>query len=137
MQPRFFLRSAIVAVVILATGCSVVTSQVDTGQASRVSGELLDLFNQFTEYIESGKPAEEFEPTDTGLRLDSGSVLIDATSDTSGIILMEELEGLGLKGGASVGRVVSGWFPVASIGELDRVEHLKFVRASGVSTGAG
>lgn len=137
MRHYLFLRPAIVAATMLVAACSSVTSQVDAGRASRVSGELLDLFDQFTEYIESGKPADEFEPAGTGLRLDGGLVLVDATSDSTGLVLMEELGGLGLREGSAVGRMVSGWLPIASIGDLRRVDHLQFVRASGVAAGGG
>jgi hypothetical protein len=137
MKQSVFILSTVCGLLFLSTGCSAVTSHADSSQASRVSSDLLDLFEQFTEYTESGKPPEQFHPAGTGLRLDSGLVLIDAASDTSGALLMEELERLGLDDGAAVGRMVSGWLPIASIGDLGEVDHLQFVRGSGVSTGSG
>ncbi|MFD1874756.1 T9SS type A sorting domain-containing protein [Hymenobacter bucti] len=60
-------------------------------------------------------------------QIQGGYVVIDAAStDADGRPLLLQLQKLGLKNGAVYGRMVSGLFPIDQVGQLERVETLRF-----------
>ena len=132
------MRLIIIAMLLFAAACSTATPQLETDSAAHVSDELIDLLREYQEYLDSEKPIGDFEPSQPGLRVDDGFVLVDATSDTTASELLgAELKLLGFRDGTAVGRVVSGWLPIRAIDELKSLNHLKLVRAAAMATGGG
>lgn len=61
------------------------------------------------------------------LQIQDGYVVIDAAAnDADGHQLLLQLQKLGLKRGSVYGRVVSGLFPIDKVGQLERIETLRF-----------
>jgi hypothetical protein len=119
--------------VVLMLGSSCSLAQVKTD--GPVSQELIDLAKEYDEYLKSDKPSFEFVPRNPTIRIDSGFVLIDATTLESGEELFAELSAHGMKNGSAYGTSVSGWFPIDSIAVAVRLTRLKFMRAAQMATG--
>ncbi|NRB70709.1 MAG: hypothetical protein HRU51_02200, partial [Xanthomonadales bacterium] len=68
---------------------------------------------------------------------DGGYVIIDAVAQSDAASLQAELEAMGMKQGASFGRMVSGLFPIARLGELESMVGLNSVQASMAMTARG
>ena len=82
-----------------------------------------------------GLRAEPDAPSTVGgMQVRNGRVVIDAIAAESASALQEDLEVLGLTGGATAGRLVSGQFPIAKIPDLARLKSLRSVRPSRART---
>ena len=61
------------------------------------------------------------------LQVKGSYVVIEAvSSDADGRALLQQLQQLGLKNGASFGRMVSGLFPISKINQLEQVSKLRY-----------
>ncbi len=99
-----------------------------------VSQDLLTLLAEYEAYLESGNPAP-FTPSNPLVSVRDSLVLIDATAAGDAVALRAALEILGLQRGATFGRMVSGWFPISAIGDLENIDNLQSIRpASRITT---
>ena len=71
------------------------------------------------------------------LRVRDGYIAIDAVAADDAQALLSRLEGLGLRGGAVYGRMVSGKLPVGAIDALEGVKGLKSAAPAAALTRAG
>ncbi|SFQ36728.1 S8 family serine peptidase [Hymenobacter arizonensis] len=91
----------------------------------KVAKELRELGNKSTSAAR-GAQVGGLQRADL-LQVKGNYVVIEAVStDADGRVLLQQLQQMGLKNGASFGRMVSGLFPIEKIGELERVEKLRY-----------
>jgi len=71
-----------------------------------------------------------FKPDNPSVQFAKGLILIDAVASGDGAALLEDLRGLGLKGGTQYGAVVSGRIPLGLLGRVVDLNSLRGVSAS-------
>lgn len=101
------------------------------GPLAKAGLDLLVLYHEYQAFRKRG--ADTFKPSISGLRVAHGHVTIDAVG-AEPEQLLDDLQALGLKNGASAGRVVSGRFPIVHIPSLARLESLRGVLPSRMQT---
>ena len=108
------------------------------GPLAKAGLDLLLLYHRYQASASTdGLRAEPDAPsTSGGMQVRNGRVVIDAIAAESASALREDLEALGLTGGATAGRLVSGQFPIAKIADLARLKSLRSVRPSRARTQA-
>ena len=94
---------------------------------AKISHDLLALYESYREAERSGA---EFRSENPLLRVVDGRVLIDAAATGDAGALEADLVALGMRHGATFGRVVSGELPISSIPALSALGNLGFARAS-------
>ena len=99
------------------------------GPLSRADLSLLRLYHQYRLQGRTGP----LEPS-SGMQVNRGSVVVDATARAQPERLVDDLRGLGAADVASAGRVVSGRLPVEAIAEAAQLSSLQSLRASRVQT---
>ena len=91
----------------------------------KVAQELRELVNKST--TPSREPLTGKLQKANLVQLKGNYVVIEAVSNNAdGRVLLKQLQALGLKKGASFGRMVSGLFPVDQIDQLEQVETLRY-----------
>lgn len=108
---------------------------------SKLGPVLLALYREYREYMlgaeqESGA-SERFQSKDTSIRVEHGTVAIDAVATDDASLLRADLERLGMEGPSLFGRMVSGLFPVARLEDLSGLPSLRFAYPSLSYTNAG
>lgn len=68
------------------------------------------------------------------VQLRDGRVLVDCAAAGDAEVLAAALRELGMTDVAVFKRMVSGWLPIESIGELETLESLRFARAAAAHT---
>jgi hypothetical protein len=109
-------------------------SSVKSRTPSKVSRELLSLYDGYMEARRSGTP---LCPDTPRLRIDEDRVIVDATATVGNAQSLEaDLVALGMRHAVAYERVVSGGLPIASIPALEALGSLAFVRAAmGIPSG--
>ena len=79
--------------------------------------------NSWSDYVEE----KQYDET---LVLSDEKVMIEAVAEQDTEALKARLERLGLERASAFGRMVSGWFPLASVPQLEQIKELRFVRPS-------
>ena len=78
-----------------------------------------------------GKARGHFASNEGGkARVAGGRVLIDAVADRDALLLLIELQELGLTRGAVAGNIVSGWLPISALDQVNSASSLRFARPS-------
>jgi hypothetical protein len=92
----------------------------------------MDLNTVWKEYQgfqnQAAPQAQGFRSDNPAVRTDGGRVLIDAVAAGETGALLADLQSLGMRVTGTYGRYVSGWLPVAAIGEMSVLLSLKFAR---------
>lgn len=101
----------------------------DTGE-QQVDAALVNLQREYALHLEQQPPGTEFRPSDSSLVISGDNVLIDAIADSDAAQLASNLEGQGATSVSVHGRMVSCYFPIERIAQLQRLDGLKAVRAS-------
>jgi hypothetical protein len=99
------------------------------GKMSKVSPELISLYDQYSSYMKSHN-AGAFQPTDRLVRVVDGRVLIDAVASDDVDALKADLMSLGMQQAVAFGRIVSGQLPISAIPAMAALPSLNFARAS-------
>ena len=99
------------------------------GKMSKVSPELISLYDQYSSYVKSHN-AGAFQPTDRLVRVVDDRVLIDAVASDDVNALKADLVSLGMQQGVAFGRIVSGQLPISAIPAMAALPSLNFARAS-------
>jgi hypothetical protein len=87
----------------------------------------LDLLLLYHEYRAAQGPGPDtaFTPRVADVRTKNGRVGIEAVAADSARALLEDLRALGLTGGVTAGRLVSGWLPIEQIPAMARLPSLR------------
>ena len=132
-QFRTFLILVYVALALVS--CKEDTPVTDlTTEISAVDRTLLLLLEEYDAYLADEASSAVFRSSLAGLVLTENRVLVDAVSETTGAELKRELEGLGATHCSSYKLLVSCFFPIDKIRELDGLQGLKFVRPARPTT---
>ena len=99
------------------------------GKMSKVSPELISLYDQYSSYVKSHN-AGAFQPTDRLVRVVDDRVLIDAVASDDVDALKADLMSLGMQQAVAFGRIVSGQLPISAIPAMAALPSLNFARAS-------
>ena len=125
------------ATLVACTGLVFGTSTAGFAQDTKYSGAKFKAATELRELADGNTSARttknartastlEAEKSDL-LQIQDGYVVIDAAAnDADGHRLLVQLQALGLKQGSVYGRVVSGLFPIEKVGQLERIETLRF-----------
>jgi PKD repeat protein len=99
------------------------------GALTKVGTHLSRAFLEYQLAANQGRAAA-FRPSDAFLVHAGGRVLVDARANGSGDALLADLERLGLTRGARAGQVVSGFLPLAALGDAAALTSLRSIVAS-------
>jgi hypothetical protein len=113
------------------TSAQTVGDKVET--ISKVSQELIVLYDEYSAYLASGK-AGVFRPSDPQLRIIDNRVVVDAVASGDVEVLKSDLISLGMQRAVAFGRTVSGELPIPAIRAMAALPSLNFARAVYVST---
>lgn len=104
------------------------TTSEPTSKPEHVSSELLNIYEQRYPSRLDSRSCTDLDRT----QADRGSsVVIDAVANENVELLMQQLESLGLKHAQAAAPIVSGYFPICAIPELETCcSELRFVRQS-------
>ena len=109
--------------------------EVSSNQSKpRVSAELMEL-QEF--YLNLTPEQQDEADSNADMPVVSGMVSIEAVSADSTDALMDALTSMGLEGGASVGKMISGRLPIGVISQVENLPGLVFMRLSASITRAG
>ncbi len=97
------------------------------GPLAKIGAILALLHEEYETYREEGARVA-FRPTDTLVRVTGDRVAIDAIAEADAAALRVDLEGLGLEGGATFGRFVSGTIPITALDEVAALGSLRFAQ---------
>ena len=81
--------------------------------------------------------ASAFKPSSPLLRVSDGYVLIDAVASRDSSALLADLRALGLRGGSTIGRYVSGRLPLDVLDDLAGLDGLQFASPAMAWSNAG
>ncbi len=81
--------------------------------------------------------APAFKPSNPLVQVSDGTVLIDAVASGDASALAADLRALGLRGGSTAGRYVSGRLPLDALDDLGGLDSLQFASPSMAWTSAG
>jgi hypothetical protein len=110
------------------SGGSGVPSDRDANKPiEKVSPDLMTLHGEHARWLKSSG-ATAFASSSPLLRIVEGRVVIDAAASGEARALLADLEALGMRKGATFGRMVSGELPIEAIGDLAGLATLQFAR---------
>ena len=98
-------------------------------QMSKASTPLVRVLSEYRAHLNQGRRTA-FEPSDRFLLFSAGRVLVDARATDDGAALLDNLQQLGLTGGAHYGDVVSGLLPVAALDQAVTLSSLRSISAA-------
>ena len=98
------------------------------GPLRQVGHSLAFLHRAYEVHRAQGKSASTFTSPVPGIRTRDGRVAVDAIARTDAGSLLADLRRLGLRNGATAGRLVSGQLPLSVIDEAARLETLHSAR---------
>lgn len=107
----------------------------DSKRSAKIGRALTVLHEEYAAHVRT-KSGQPFRPGNRWLEVHGGTVVIDAAAHDAAA-LRTALEALGLRGGATFGRVVSGRLPITALDELTRIDGLRFARPSYAATQVG
>jgi hypothetical protein len=103
------------------------------GPLARAGLDLLLLYHEYRAASTDGVDST-FTPRVADVRTKHGRVGIEAVAADSARALLEDLRALGLTGGVTAGRLVSGWLPIAQIPAMARLSSLRGLISSQAQT---
>ncbi len=106
------------------------------GVLAPVGTRLAALYRQYEARQKSGR-LTPVRPPSSAMVVSGEYVVIDAVAANSASALRADLEALGLRQGAQVGRLVSGRLPIEAIPAMARLSTMRSARPSLVATRAG
>jgi hypothetical protein len=127
-RDKILRRAAFVEAMERRTMLSAAASPSDA--SDRLDSALLSLAQEYSNYQQSGKPAESFKPSGRALRVRNGAVQVELHTLGNGKTLLKELKKLHLTGGDADGRAAWGWLPINQISQLATIPALLSARAS-------
>lgn len=93
-----------------------------------VSSELLSIYEQRYPSKLDSRSCTDLDRTQAD---PSSSVVVDAVANKNAELLMQQLESIGLKHAQAAAPIVSGYFPICAIPELENCcSELRFIRQS-------
>lgn len=101
---------------------------------STVDSDLFSLLADYRAFQRDNSSRSPFKSKLSGMPIIGDFIIIDAIAEQSGARLEEKLQALGATHISVYGRNVSCHFPIAQIGELARLNDLKFARPSIATT---
>jgi len=129
---RKWLIILLTGLLVASMSCTPTSAQTfgdKPGKMSRVSPELISLYDQYSSYVKSHN-AGAFQPTDRLVRIVDDRVLVDAVASDDVDALKADLMSLGMQQAVAFGRIVSGQLPISAIPAMAALPSLSFVRAS-------
>lgn len=99
------------------------------GQLAKAGTQLSRAFLEYRMHVNQGRTTE-FRPSNRLLPFADGFVLVDARASGPGNALFADLTRLGLTRGARAGEIVSGFFPLAALGDAVALSSLRSIVAS-------
>src|SRR5262245_12514193 len=129
---RKWLIIFLTGLLVASMSCTPTSAQTfgdKPGKMSRVSPELISLYDQYSSYMKSHN-AGAFQPTDRLVRIVDDRVLVDAVASDDVDALKADLVSLGMQQAVAFGRIVSGQLPISAIPAMAALPSLNFVRAS-------
>jgi len=129
---RKWLIILLTGLLVASMSCTPTSAQTfgdKPGKMSRVSPELISLYDQYSSYVKSHN-AGAFQPTDRLVRIVDDRVLVDAVASDDVDALKADLVSLGIQHAVAFGRIVSGQLPISAIPAMAALPSLNFVRAS-------
>ena len=129
---RKWLIILLTGILVASMSCTPTSAQTfgdKPGKMSKVSPELISLYDQYSSYVKSHN-AGAFQPTDRLVRVVDDRVLIDAVASDDVNALKADLVSLGMQQGVAFGRIVSGQLPISAIPAMAALPSLNFARAS-------
>lgn len=122
----------VVALLAYAGGCTMSDAQSTgnkAGWTSKVAPELITLYDEYSNYLASGKSGV-FKFTNSLVQVIDDRVVIDAVASGDASVLEADLESLGMQHAVAFGRVVSGQLPILAISRMATLPSLNFARAA-------
>jgi hypothetical protein len=122
----------VVALVAYVGGCTMSEAQPTgskAGWTAKVAPELITLYDEYSNYLASGKSGV-FQSTNSLVQVIDDRVVIDAVASGDATILKTDLESLGIQRAVAFGRVVSGQLPILAISRMATLTSLNFARAA-------
>jgi len=110
-------------------GCAASAAQPAAGKTGRLGPELIALYDEYSNYIASGKRGV-FKSSSPLVRLVDDRVIIDAVASGEANVLKSDLEALGMQQAVAFGRVVSGQLPIVAIRPMAELPSLNSARAA-------
>ncbi|WP_020529633.1 T9SS type A sorting domain-containing protein [Flexithrix dorotheae] len=132
MKHNYFKNNAcylLVIMIFLAFSTKAQIENIPGKSSSKVSSTLLNL--QTSANLRKGITTTDiggFKALDLSYTIGNDVVIEAVADDGNGSKLLAELKKIGLKRGSAYGRMVSGLFPINKIGELEKVNSMKFAR---------
>ena len=129
---RKWLIILLTGILVASMSCTPTSAQTfgdKPGKMSKVSQELISLYDQYSSYMKSHN-AGAFQPTDRLVRVVDDRVLIDAVASDDVDALKADLMSLGMQQAVAFGRIVSGQLPISAIPAMAALPSLNFARAS-------
>ena len=129
---RKWLIILLTGILVASMSCTPTSAQTfgdKPGKMSKVSPELISLYDQYSSYVKSHN-AGAFQPTDRLVRVVDDRVLIDAVASDDVDALKADLMSLGMQQAVAFGRIVSGQLPISAIPAMAALPSLNFARAS-------
>jgi hypothetical protein len=99
---------------------------------TKVGGELVALYSEYSAYLASGK-TESFQSASPLVRIIEDRVVVDAVASGDANALRADLVALGMQRAVAFGRMVSGELPIRAIPAMDRLTSLNFARSASSS----
>ena len=106
------------------------------GPLVKVGFDLALLYREHQAFLQQGG-AGTFSSSNSLHRISGDRIVIDAVASGEAAALLADLTALGLTGGSSFGRVVSGRLPIGAIADMAALGSLQFARASAATTNVG
>ena len=131
------LSFAVIAIAALGPAELLADAGGPRGEPSKASQGLRSLASGYEAHGRSAAADEPYRPAMPAVRVVDNRVVIDAVASGDAGTLLSALQALGLEGGATFGRVVSGQLPIAAISELEGLPSLKAARPAYVLTHGG
>jgi hypothetical protein len=96
---------------------------------SKVTPELITLYDEYSSYLASGK-RDVFKPSSPLLAVIGDRVVVDAVASGDATVLKSDLEALGMQQAVAFGRIVSGQLPILAIPDMAKLPSLNSARAA-------
>ena len=136
---RTWLIALLTGFLVASTSCTPTNAQAvgdKSGKMSKVSPELISLYDQYSSYMKSHN-AGAFQPTDRLVRVVDDRVVVDAVASDDVNALKADLVSLGMQQAVAFGRIVSGQLPISAIPAMAALPSLNFARAAAASMQRG
>jgi uncharacterized repeat protein (TIGR01451 family) len=126
--------------VIAALVCiTLATSQTSasTRNTQAIAGSLAQLYDDYTNHVDSGAAPASFAPDRSAIRVRDGLVWVEIIARDDPAALLRQLEALGLENGNWVNYLIGGWLPIVSLPKVGALVDLQFVRPTYAASQVG